>query len=102
MSHHRVFTPKYNPVNSLDFKSTQGVCRLAFIQTRLRFHVEEVADGHVSVGLSGAVTLHEEFFFSPGHVHLIEPGVSLVIYGGVRGCVPVMDELSLERRHREK
>lgn len=60
-----------------------------------RFHVEEVAHGHVGVALAVAVALSEQLVLGPGHVDPVRPGVGLVVYGGVRRRVPVVDELRL-------
>lgn len=70
------------------------------VQTNLRFHVKQVAHSYVGVALAVAITLCEELFFSPGHVNPVRPTFGLVIYRGVRRCVPVVDELGLEGRQR--
>ena len=66
----------------------------------LRFHVKQVTHSHVGIALAVAVPLREELVFGPGHVDPLGPSVSLVVYCGMRSCVPVMDELGLERRQR--
>lgn len=73
------------------------------IQTNvyLRFHVKQIAYSHVGVALAVTITLCEELILGPGHMNPIRPSVGLVIYGGVRRCVSVMDELGLGRRARE-
>lgn len=67
-----------------------------------RFHVEEVADCHISIRLSGTTALCEELVLSPGHVYPLKPCIHLFIYGGMRSRVPVMDELGLERRKEKQ
>lgn len=69
-------------------------------KTNLRFHVEQVAHGHVSVALAVAVALREELVLGPGHVNPLGPSLCLVVYGGVGCRVPVVDELGLEGRRR--
>lgn len=66
----------------------------------LRFHVKQVTHGHIGVALAVAVALREELVFGPGHVHPLRPGVGFVVHSGVRSCVPIMDELGLERRNK--
>lgn len=61
----------------------------------LRFHVKQVAHGHVGVALAVAVSLREQLFLGPGHVNPLGPGLGLVIYGAMRCRVSVMNELSL-------
>lgn len=61
----------------------------------LRFHVKQVAHGHVGVALAVAVSLREQLFLGPGHVNPLGPGLGLVIYRAMRRRVSVMNELSL-------
>lgn len=68
----------------------------------LRLHVKQVSYSHVGVALAVTITLCEELVLSPGHVDPVGPSFSLVIYGGVRCRVSVVDELGLERRERKR
>lgn len=71
-------------------------------KNNLRFHVKQVAHSHISVALAVTISLCEELVLCPGHVDLLRPTFCFVIYGGVRCCVSVMDELGLEERGRER
>lgn len=74
----------------------------AVLQARLRSHVEQVAHGHVGVALAVAVALCEELVLGPGHVNPLRTSFCLVVDGGVRRRVPVVDELRLEGRRRNR
>lgn len=72
------------------------------MQTHLRSHVEQVPHGHVGVALAVAVALCEQLVLGPGHVNPLRTSFCLVVDGGVRRRVPVVDELRLEGRRRNR
>ena len=72
-----------------------------FQQKYLRFHVKQVTYSHIGVALAVSVSLCEKLVLGPSHVHPLGPSVNLVMYCGMRSCVPVMDELGLEKRQRK-
>lgn len=69
-------------------------------KTNLRLHVEQVANSYVGIALAVPIPLCEELVLSPGHVNPLGSTFCLVIYRGMRRCVPVMDELGLGERQR--
>ena len=59
-----------------------------------RLHVEQVLDPHVC--LAAPVPLRGQLVFGPGHVDAVgRGGHNPVVNGGVRCCVPVVDQLGL-------
>lgn len=84
----------------LCYRCTQAVFFGWRSKTNLRLHVEQVADSDVGVALAVPIPLREELVLSPGHVNPLGSTFCLVIYRGVRCCVPVVDELGLRERRR--